>query len=385
MDSDRFTQSKTGELVSIDTLDGKDWAFIPGPLPPKWTFPSRLWPLLGEAKQQLGTLNGIGQILGNPALLLRPLQHREAVRSSSLEGTYTTAVQLLLYQLDPKEPKSERDEVNESREVANYVRALRVGFSRLRKLPLSLRVIREMHEVLLAGVRGKGRTPGRFRDCQVHVGAGRRYIPPPAQYVGDCLDVFEKYLHSNNRAYDPIVLCYLVHYQFEAIHPFRDGNGRVGRVLLSLTMYLWNNLEMPWLYMSAFFERYKDEYINGLFGVSTHGNWDRWIEFCLQGTVSECKDAIRRCKKLYALRAKLHNEADDLSDRMHRIVEHMFRRPVFRVSDIRKWCGGISRPTAQKDVDKLIAAGLVNHLRGDRPRIYFVPEVFDAAYSEEES
>ena len=193
----------------------------------------------------------------------------------------------------------------------------------------------------------------------------------------------ETYFHDHGDKYDPLVLSYLVHYQFEAIHPFLDGNGRVGRALLSLTTYSWSRLHLPWLYMSAYFERYKDEYIDNLFRVSTHGDWDKWIEFCLRGTVVQCRDALRRCNKLDDLREYMHQKADSLSPRMHVLIEKMFVTPAFQASHVAEW-GASSMPTARADIQRLIKAGFVNHLQGERPRIYFARPIFDVAHSEDE-
>lgn len=388
MDAAKFTDTKTGELVAIGAMDapgGKDWAFIPDPLPPKWAFATRLFPLLLEAEGKLRELNGIGRTLPNPSLLLYPLQRREALRSSSLEGTYATPVELLLYELDPKEPKSESDEINAHREVSNYNKALAHGYRRMAvdNFPLSLRLVKELHEELLTGVRGRDKRPGEFRNAQVHIGSDRRYVPPPANRLDQCLNDFEKYLHRENKEFPALVQSYLVHYQFEAIHPFHDGNGRVGRALLSLTTQQWSELTLPWLYMSAYFERYKEEYIDNLFRVSTHGDWERWIEFCLRGTASQCRDAIRRCDLLNKLKNKFHAEADASSHRAHKIIECMFEYPVFKTTDIMRWCG-VSRPTAQSDIDGLVKTGIIKFLDGRKPRHYYAPMIFTVAYSDED-
>ena len=387
MNADRFTEDRIGKLVKIHTPDGDDWAFIPNPLPPDWELPNNLQTLLGDAREQLGTLNGIGQTLNNPSLLLTPLRQREALRSSSLEGTHATPMELLVYEMNPRAPKSENDEANTWLEVANHNKALGHGCARLlganglEELPLCLRLIKETHAKLLTGVRGRDKRPGQFRDKQVHIGSDRRYIPPPPTMLAKCLEDFESFLHNHGGRYTPLVLAYLVHYQFEAIHPFLDGNGRIGRVLLSLTTYLWHGHAMPWLYMSAFFDRYKDEYQENLFRVSTHGDWDRWIEYCLRGTVSQCKDAIRRCEALNQLQSELHQKGDELSPRMRKIIDCLFDSPVFRVSDIKKMCG-TSMPTARADVQQLVDAGIIEHLRGRRPMTFFTPGILDIAYSE---
>lgn len=211
--------------------------------------------------------------------------------------------------------------------------------------------------------------------------SGRRYVPPPPgpTLIG-CLNDLETYLHERGGQYDPLVLSYLVHYQFEAIHPFRDGNGRIGRLLLALTTFQWGNLYLPWLYMSAYFERFKDEYVDNMFRVSTHGDWERWIKFCLTGTVAQCRDAIKRCDALSAFRAKMHNTLDGLP-RMAQLIDHVFVFPIFTASKIAEWSGS-SMPTARRDIEQMEKAGFVKYLAGARPKSYFVPDIFAIAYNE---
>jgi Fic family protein len=293
MDTGKFTQNKTGELVSITGVASLNHAFIPYPLPPHWAWPTRLWPLLLEARTSLAKLDGIGKHLPNPQLLLRPLQNRESLRSSSLEGTYSTPKQQLLFQIDPQYPSSASDPANADREVYNYGRALRLYAENQYELPISLRLIRELHKVLLEGGRGADRRPGEFRKTQNQIGHPARFVPPPPNYLPECLDNFEKYLHQES-PYDPLVNAFIAHYQFEAIHPFQDGNGRVGRLLLAIVIKEWCALSDPWLYMSAFFDENRDEYIDRLFRISTEGDWEGWIEFCLRGVVFQARDTENR-------------------------------------------------------------------------------------------
>jgi Fic family protein len=393
MDASRFTDTKTGQLVKIAIPTGNDWAFVPDPLPPvNWTFPHRLWPLLAEACEKLARLDERGKTIGNPDLLLEPLQSREALRSSSLEGTYATPKELLLYEIgaaaDPKAAEQKSDKRDEAREVANYMRALKHGHTRLKtgSLPLSKRLLTEMHGILMDGVRGSEKGSGEFRKRQVHIGSDRRYVaPPPGDHMERCLDQFETFINIDYNVVHPLVLSYLVHYQFEAIHPFPDGNGRVGRLLLALTTYSWSSLFLPWLYMSAYFERYKDEYIANLFRISTHGDWDTWVEFCLRGTVEQALDAIARCDRLKQIRTKMHAVAKGLGlpHRLYIIIDCLFMSPVFTTSQVRQW-GSSSKPTARDDVARLADAGLIEYLEGERPMIFYAPEIFNAAYSEDD-
>lgn len=380
MDRDRFTASQTGDLVAVST-GGPDWAFVPHPLPRQWDVPRSLFSLLLTAHADLARLDGIGRTLPNPELLLRPLQTREAIRSSSLEGTYASAEELLLFELEPVELVSASDRANDRREVLNYANALRRGTELLEELPLSLRLIREVHAVLLRNVRGRDRAPGEFRRTQVHIGTDRRYVPPPPNRLAECLDDFEHFLNEAD-AIDPLVRTFLAHYQFEALHPFIDGNGRVGRALLSLCAYQWCELTRPWLYVSPFFDRHKDEYIDALFAVSTESAWDRWLELCLRATIDVCRDAIARCDDLRRLRDACHSRTQGLSRRMHSLIEGLFSNPIIRVSEMARRLD-VTYPTAKSDILKLVELGIVVELWSSSPKAYISPLIFNAAYRED--
>lgn len=380
MDVNRFSSRSPGRLVHVPLGVEGDFAFVPHPLPRTWSVPLDLWPLLARARESLARLDGIGRTLPDPELLLRPLQSREAIRSSSLEGTYASAEELLLFELEPEQPVAANDRRNDWLEVYNYAAALRRGADLLATLPLSLRLIREMHGVLLQGVRGRDRAPGEFRRNQVHIGTDRRYIPPPMNELHACLDDFEKFLNEAD-SIEPLIRTYMAHYQFEAIHPFIDGNGRVGRALLSLCASVWSNLSRPWLYVSPFFDRHKDEYIDALFAVSTDGDWLRWLTLCLRATIESCNDSIARCDRLVSLRNEYHAKADLSGARSHRLIEQLFSNPILRITDVARRLD-ISYPTAKADVDKLVAAGILVELENVYPKAFYARDVFGAAYSE---
>ena len=383
MDLERFTSDAPGKLVKIELLEGgQDWAFVPHPLPRDWRPSSEeMHDLLGEARERLGTLNGIGHTLLNPDLLLRPLRQREAILSSRLEGTHVEEVAYLGFRDAMRDDAAHTsDHFNSQREVANYARALEQGTRLLDDLPLCGRLFRELHGILLRGVRGREKRPGQFRDSQVHVGLGRRFNPPPYKDVDKLLAELESSLNEAGDTTNPLIRAFMAHYQFETIHPFADGNGRIGRVLLSLCTYHWHGHAHPLLYMSPYFEQNKDDYIDGLFRVSTHGDWDSWIAFCLRGAIAQCADSVQRCKALTDLRQAFHETSSSLGPRMRRIVDAMFEySPVFSVSDVMSVCS-VSRPTAQKDIDALVEAGIVAHAMGEKPRIYVAPSVIDVAY-----
>ena len=376
MDATRFSSKSPGQIIEIT---GGECAFIPAPLPPNWEFPGALWPLLAEAKQQVGILEGIGRNLPNPALLLRPLEDREAIHSSSLEGTYATPKELLLFELDPRESKSERDPVNDQREVFNYRSALQHGMRS--DLPISLRLVRDLHRILLTGVRGRDKAPGEFRRIQVAIGSSRRFVPPPSERVMECLDLLEKYFHNDSHGLDPLVHSFLVHYQFETIHPFNDGNGRVGRLLLAIMLQQQCQLTKPWLYLSEFFDEYRDEYIRNLFNVSADGNWSEWIEFCLRGTLKQAKSTIARCERLLEIRESFTQRINERggSVRLHQIVDDVFNSPFVRVSALPTKLA-VTYPTAKADILRLVDAGILKELSQVSPKTYYSPEVFSVAY-----
>ena len=383
MDPSRFTSGRTGELRQI-AQPKKDWAFIPAELPTDWDFDPSLWPLLVEAKEALGTLNGIGQTLPNPDLLLRPLQSREAITSSKIEGTHVTPEQLLLYQLDPREPKQADDKASDWFEVFNYSAALNHGRSLLQDLPICNRVIREMHAILMRGVRGRNKNPGEFRKWQVQIGSSGRFLPPPPQEIDRLMTNLEKCVNSAESRYDPLVRSYLIHYQFEAVHPFGDGNGRVGRSLLALMIYKWLGHSMPWLYMSAFFERYKDEYIDKLFKVSTEGAWTPWIEYCLRGTIDQANDSVRRCHSFNRLRLEFPNRLNSHSPRTCQIIEGLFTTPLVTVGTIAEKYD-ITYPTARSDIDRLIEARILVESADSYPKSFLSAEIMKVAYGDFEA
>lgn len=382
MDPKEFSPSSmTGRLVPIQngSVDVQV-AFIPDPLPPKWQWPGQLWKLLVEARKCLSSLDGTGRHLPNPEILLQPLQSREAQLSSQLEGTITDPQQQVLFEADPRYPTSKNDPNNAFREVFNYRRALRLRLDGENDLPLSLRLIRDLHAVLMHGVRGSDQRPGEFRQIQNQIGWPARFVPPPPQNLDDSLDAFEKYLHSSDD-FDPLVRSFLAHYQFEAIHPFRDGNGRVGRLLLSLMIAEWCGLSSQWLYMSAFFEKRKKEYMDLLLGISTQGAWEAWVSFCLEGVVLQSDDAEKRCDKLLALHRDFHARLKGCSVRLSKLVDGLFSRPVITVNQYKSQFN-VTYPTARSDLNKLEVMGIVQPLEGMDLITYYCAPIYRITYED---
>ncbi|QDT01605.1 Fic family protein [Adhaeretor mobilis] len=384
MKPEDFTAEKPGELrrfVSSNTGE-EGWLFLPAALPPDWEFPASLWPLLADAKETLGTLNGIGQTLPSPDLLLRPLQSREAISSSAIEGTYVDPRQLLLYDIQPEEPTSEEGPRADQKEVSNYRRALQIGCELTDKGPILNRHLLAMHKLLMQGVRGAKKSPGEFRRIQVQIGSQGKYVPPPPGDVPEMMAKLERYLNEPDEGFDPLVRSYLVHYQFEAIHPFVDGNGRIGRVLLALMTKQLLGHQNPWLYMSAFFEQHREEYVELLHRISTRGEWYPWIEFCLHGSIAQARDSIIKCEKIRQLRDEYHERVrDTATPRSHAIIDDLFQSPVMTTSQVAEYCN-VTFPTAQNDLRRLCEVKILVEDDDSHPRNYYAPELLQIAYED---
>ncbi len=380
MDITNFSDLKTGHLVPIEHYDLLDYAFMPDTLPPKWSMHPRLWPLVVEARDVLGRLDGVGTTLPNTRLIIRPLQKREALRSSSLEGTYATPEQLALFEVE-KRRKPSQDGQSAWAEVHNYYTALREGIRNIRKgRPLDCIAIKKLHYKLLTGVRGHTKQPGQFRTYQVHIGTNRRYNPPTAAAIPKLMNNLEHYLADQGGDLDPLVKAFVIHYQFEAIHPFGDGNGRVGRLLLSLSIFSALKHLMPWLYLSEYCEKHRGDYVSRLFNVSTSGQWDEWVEFCLYATIAQAKDAIFRINKLNELRENYKKRIGPTS-RLHGLVDHLFSTGAIRIVDVQHDFS-VAYVTAKKYVQELKDKGMVMELPEVYPKTFYAFEVFEAAFGD---
>ena len=374
MDISRFSNAHTGKLVK--TLDGHP-AFVPAQLPPKIDLSFELMRRLSEADRAVGTLAGIGRILPNPHLLTQPFLRREAVLSSRIEGTEASATDLALFEAAGS-PSSESSDV---REVSNYVVALRYGLKRLDDLPLSLRFLREVHAKLMADVRGGTRAPGEFRHVQNWIGpSGSRidtatYVPPPVHEMHAALDRFEHYLHESSPM--PVLLrAALIHYHFEAIHPFLDGNGRVGRLLIAFLLHVEKVLDEPLLYLSAFFERHRREYYRRLLAVTTDGAWQEWIDFFLQGVTEQADDAVRRTRELLDLSASYRRRiaAARNAGVLSALIDSLFAVPATTIRTVATDLE-MSYPAAKKNVQKLVALHILKPRRSGRGSVYVAEEV----------
>jgi len=373
MDTMLFKNSPSGKLIRAT---GGYRAFVPNPLPPRLDWDDDLVSILSKADIALGTLSGLGETLPNPHLLIYPFIRREAVLSSRIEGTQSSLSDLLLFEATRVEKRGD------VKEVQNYVRAMEYGLNRLNELPLSLRFIRELHSVLMEGVRGSHATPGEFRQSQNWIGSPgatldeATFVPPPVPEMQECLNQLEKFLHAETRL-PPLVEAALVHYQFETIHPFLDGNGRIGRLLVTLLLCQRNVLGKPLLYLSAFFEQHRQEYYELLLKVSSAGAWRKWIEFFLQAVAEQSADAVTRSRRLQELLRSYTQLARDkhMPPTAGQLVELILMKPVINARTAQEFLK-VTYPAAQKAISSLEEAGILTEITGrKRDKAYAANEI----------
>jgi len=386
MNPDRFRKSSAGRLLRVGKGEAAYWAFVPNPLPPALKFDPELVRTLSEADRSLGELAGLGRTMPNPNLLIGPFIRREAVLSSRIEGTQADIAELYAYEagqlsLPGLKPKPLESDVHE---VLNYVRALEYGLERLSTLPVSLRLIRELHARLMAGVRGERATPGEFRRSQNWIGRPgctlneAEFVPPVVPEMQEALGEFEKYLHSVC-PYPPLIRVGLIHYQFEAIHPFVDGNGRIGRLLISLLLVNWNLLPLPLLYLSAFFERHRQDYYDLLLALSERGAWHGWLLFLLRGVAEQARDAISRAKQLQDLQVEWRQRLTQtrVSALLLRLADELFQVPAITIPQVQKLLG-VTHRSASQMVERLVAAKILRPIPGQaRNRQFVAQEILD--------
>jgi Fic family protein len=282
------------------TLEGYR-AFYPNPLPPEIEFDSALITKLSKADQVLGRLGGEARRLPNPHILIRPFIRREAVYSSRIEGTQATLGELLAAEAGANVDRSPDD----LQEVGKYVAALEHSLQRLTEIPISLRLVKEIHKVLMNKSRGEHAFPGEFRKTQNWIGTPgctlreASYVPPPPDFLGEQLGDWERFIHESELPL--LVTCALMHYQFEAIHPFIDGNGRVGRLLITLLLCERNALPGPFLYLSAFFDATRRDYYDRLRAITEDGDWTGWLDYFLNGVIRQCEDSLSRAERMNEL------------------------------------------------------------------------------------
>ncbi len=372
MQRSEFTKNASGEVIK--TRQGY-WAFVPKALPPRIHWTDTLMGISSKADRSLARLAEVGNAFPAPHAVAQPFMRKEAVYSSQIEGTHTSLQQLFSYEAG--QLSLFRDMQN-AHEVQNYVKAIDFGLERLKNLPLSMRLIREMHTVLMQGVRGESMAPGEVRQSQNWIGrAGAtietaRYAPPPVEEMQICLADLEKYMHAKSEL-PPLLRIGMIHYQFEAIHPFLDGNGRLGRLLVTLLLVAWGLLFQPLLSLSSFIEERRQEYYERLLAVSQRGEWEEWLRFFLQGVHQQAEDTSRRILYLQTLRKQYHTMLAGESKRanLEKVVDYLISTPITSIKQAQESLQLGSFTTIERYFEKMVKLGILKETTGRaRKRIY---------------
>ena len=358
---------------------GRDMAFYPPPAPRGLVLEPAQVLALSAADRALGELSGVGKRLKNPHMLIRPYLHREAILSLRIEGTQSSLSELLLF-----EAGAPTDRPEDIREVVNYVLALERGVAELANVPISLRLVRDLHTQLLSGVRGEDKTPGEFRKTQNWIGpAGTRiedaiFVPPPPEALDEILGNWERFIHEEDDM-PPLLRCALIHYQFETIHPFIDGNGRIGRLLMPLFLISKGHLSQPLLYLSAYFDEHRKEYVTALMDGRLDGDLRPWISMFFAAVETQAKDAAERADHLTELEADYRTRIEkSRSSVTHRLIDELFSAMFVSAPLIAKMYQ-VTPASAQASIDALVAADILRELTGKKHgRIYAASEMLAA-------
>ena len=387
MDIKAYENSPSGKLVKTTIHLIPYTAFVPNPLPPKLEADWELMNLNSRADRALSELKGVGRNLPNPNLLIKPFMQREAVLSSMIEGTQTEMSDLLAYQLR-EAPLPGFDEARSSeadnREVLNYVKAMEYGMEAVLKHGIDEKLLLELHRILLNGVRGEYATPGSFRDEQNFIGPNSNpdnavYIPPPVPDMRLCMKDLIRYIQQED-VYTPLIRIGLIHSQFESIHPFRDGNGRIGRLLVSLLLAQWGLMPIPLLYLSAYIEANKQTYYTLLQQVDQQGKWKEWLSFFLKGVEEQADDAMRRGKKLLDLREewRIMLNSRKVSKTAERLSDLLFETPIVTIPEVQKRLGYKDYKSAKNAVSELVEEGLLTlSSPGDYEKSYKAKKILE--------
>ncbi|PCJ29076.1 MAG: cell filamentation protein Fic [Rickettsiales bacterium] len=355
-------------------IGGEEYkAYIPFKLPPGGGIDlQKLHPYLEKATCAIAELNGAAKFLPNHSLFIYMYVRREALLSSQIEGTQSSFSDLMLFENDQK-PNISLDDVEE---VSNYVKAINYGLERIKNgFPLSLRLLREIHEILLSGIRGSLKSPGEFRRSQNWIGGTRPgnafFVPAPPEQMMDCLYDLEKFLHDDS--VPTLIKAGLAHVQFETIHPFLDGNGRLGRLLIILLLHAEGMIESPILYLSMYLKQNRETYYSLLQEVRTRGAWEAWLEFFLQGVIAASKDGIQTAQEINALFKADFAKIESLGQikfSCKRVLEHLKHLPQISVRHLSQTLA-ITPPTARNCLNKMVSLGILEETTGKkRDKIY---------------
>jgi Fic family protein len=380
MERDDFDEMAPGEIVPTTTPKGTYSAFRPDPLPPSINTEQLITPL-AEATQALGRVHGIGPRVGSREILIEPFIRKEALESSQIEGTHATLSDIYAYEAG-QEALIDEDRQQGTQEVVNYLHALTHGLDTITAGdPITIELLCEMHDQLLSGVRGDEADPGELRTTQNFIGStpyiqDARYVPPPPNEIPDLLDDLLEYANQETNLH-PLLRIGLIHYQFETIHPFLDGNGRLGRLLISLLLQRDSLLPEPYLYLSSYFNARRSDYVDHLLAVSQHGEWEEWLLFFLRGVQSQADEAHQRANLLVDLREDYQQRyQSERSENILELVMRLFEDPYLDVNTAAEWLD-VEYSTANRLIGQLEGDGILEELTGkDRNRFYRASEVF---------
>lgn len=382
----KTTSSRTGRYVQQPTGYR---AFIPNTLPPDPAveISPEMQLLLSQADHALGRLDGSIQTLPHPDLFVFMYVRKEAVLSSQIEGTQSSLQDVLAAEAQILAP----DRPQDVDEVVNYVRAMNYGLERLKALPVSVRLIREIHAELLKGVRGQHLTPGDIRTSQNWIGPGgcslqdATFVPPPSHEVAQHLEDLEKFLHSNTPL-PMLIRIGLAHAQFETIHPFLDGNGRVGRLLIAFLLCEQGILLKPVLYLSHYFKQHRQKYYEQLQSVRDRGTWEDWLTFFLRGVIDVSKQATQTARRILMLRETHRATITDTFGRAagngHRVLEHLYEHPIVSVNEVQTLIG-TTYAAANDLVAKFVASSILNEITGQARNRKFMYQSYINLFREE--
>ena len=368
-------KTRAGRLIKAGSGKADYSCFIPAPLPPNnppIRYDDEMIYLISEANRYIGRLDEVTDNLISPNYFVYMYARKEATLSSQIEGTQATFSDLI------KAEAGMTDEVpNDVKEIENYIRAISYGFERLGTLPLSLRLIREIHAILMEGVRGEHKTPGEFRRSQNWIGGysinTASYVPPSIEHLDSCLDQFERFLHENNKI-SLLVKAALIHSQFELIHPFLDGNGRVGRLLIAFYLAANNVLHKPTLYLSKFIKRNQKSYYECLYDIHAKGDYETWIKFFLTGVIDTAKEAVDMARDIAELREEDLRKISSLgrtSENALAIYEGLFDKPTISIEETTSRLD-ISVATSSRLLDRLCEEGILSGLDNRKRKKIFV-------------
>ena len=369
-----------GKVVQVDGVNGDQYnVFIPNPLPPNIEFDEELVLILSRAEEKLGKLSGICLTLPSPNLLIIPYLRKEAIMSTRIEGTRISMQEVLLSEAKEKEEKTK-----DAQEVVNYINTVNYALTKIEKSPINVELIKEMHKVLMEGVRGDDKAPGEFREVQNWIGSelskvsDANFVPPNPEAVPKLMEDLIEYLNTEHNV-PVLVRCALMHYQFETIHPFCDGNGRIGRSLITVYLCKKKKIIKPLLYISEFFEKHRLEYNELLLKTGQTGKFEGWIKFFLKAVEVQSEDASVRAHKLLYLRESYRKrvQREAQSSDILNIIDYLFSNPFITVKRAQHILD-VTYPTGKKYVEKLAEYEILKETnRLQREKTFVAYEIYE--------